>query len=1062
MADNINVSITADATKLRSQLALAQADVRQYGAQVRSTANEIRNAGDAANSALLPALDAASSKYNAATSAAAGFRESLAATGQTVEATELHFHRLNRGIMRVGQELATGEISHVPMGLAHIAMHSNLATIAIEKIGLAAVAMAGVSIVALIGLGIYLYKIVEAAHAASEALHQVGIDAVFAGRSGPAAMEHATEMGAAIAKTGITGTAAAKTMGTAIQSLGNITDEQKDKIASLADMFYLGFGEKADKAAEQVKKIFADDTSLKKYIDENHLMTADQQAAWDKTSSSVSHFNMGLDVVKANLESVAIAYRKQNDEAKRYERDLFDYNAGIAMGVNMPLPEKPTKRPELQEFTGGVKGQTPQQEDDTKLIDKHTEATKGLQLATTNLTEVQEAAERINKDAASTEETRARAQVAVTNAQDALTKATKSHTDEQVRIVEQGFEKIKLANMQSGLTGKALKDKETSDTLTYYTEQATLAGNNEALKNALLEKSYAAREAMDRSVIANQVAGWDEIKAKMEAHATNGKALTKELAAAEEMYWKGVLAESTLSVDQRTAAETKYGAAHVARLHAQEAGAGAGAKKELADKLSELSLEQNANKDDFDKVMELEDQKIALLRAGGAKETAALNAELSKQITMRREHETKLSGITAEGLAERKTLMDQDVGQRREELQVEVALGNMSKQDELATLRTFVAEQHALWLQAAENFKATLNPQSDAYRKLIREMETTQAKWVTDSKKMDVEAANDMKQEIDKVLGPIESAFDAMVTGVIQGTQTMAQMMSNAAQSIAASYLKEAAKAGLHWLLAHTIMRTSAQATEMVMTTTSATGAVTRTTIRTTEALSAKTGELVGAAAHAAGEATKTGATVAGAAARSSAEHAGFFGRILAWIAQRIASWLGMEGAETAATTGGVAARTTVEAAGAVAGNATRIASNIATVTADAAVAAAGAFAAIAAIPFVGPFLAPPAAAAAEASVLAFLPQASLATGSWSLPSDMTAQLHAGEMVIPASFADGLRSNSGGSSMSMTYAPSVRGDGNDVAGILRQQAAEFKSYIWHASRNGGLRLPGRG
>jgi hypothetical protein len=53
MADNIQVSITADATQLRSQLALAQADVRAYGAEVRQTANAVRTAGDDTKGSLL-------------------------------------------------------------------------------------------------------------------------------------------------------------------------------------------------------------------------------------------------------------------------------------------------------------------------------------------------------------------------------------------------------------------------------------------------------------------------------------------------------------------------------------------------------------------------------------------------------------------------------------------------------------------------------------------------------------------------------------------------------------------------------------------------------------------------------------------------------------------------------------------------------------------------------------------------------------------------------------------------------------------------------------------------
>lgn len=129
-------------------------------------------------------------------------------------------------------------------------------------------------------------------------------------------------------------------------------------------------------------------------------------------------------------------------------------------------------------------------------------------------------------------------------------------------------------------------------------------------------------------------------------------------------------------------------------------------------------------------------------------------------------------------------------------------------------------------------------------------------------------------------------------------------------------------------------------------------------------------------------------------------------------------------------------------------------------------VAAAAAYASTAAIPVVGPALAPAAAASALAAVEAFGSMAALATGAWNIPSDMAANLHAGEMVIPASFASGMRSamtgsNGGGNGPTLNYAPNVSGGGVDLASLMRAQAKDFKSYIWNTARNGGMRLAGR-
>lgn len=86
-------------------------------------------------------------------------------------------------------------------------------------------------------------------------------------------------------------------------------------------------------------------------------------------------------------------------------------------------------------------------------------------------------------------------------------------------------------------------------------------------------------------------------------------------------------------------------------------------------------------------------------------------------------------------------------------------------------------------------------------------------------------------------------------------------------------------------------------------------------------------------------------------------------------------------------------------------------AENVASVTSNAAVAGAAAFASIAAIPIVGPGLAPAAAAAAFAGAMSFAPIASAAGGWDRVPMDgAMSMLHLDEMVLPASIASPLRS----------------------------------------------------
>jgi hypothetical protein len=93
----------------------------------------------------------------------------------------------------------------------------------------------------------------------------------------------------------------------------------------------------------------------------------------------------------------------------------------------------------------------------------------------------------------------------------------------------------------------------------------------------------------------------------------------------------------------------------------------------------------------------------------------------------------------------------------------------------------------------------------------------------------------------------------------------------------------------------------------------------------------------------------------------------------------------------------------------------TQTASSVGTVASEAAVGAAAAMASTAAIPIVGPELAPAAGAAMYTGILGTYGPLASAAGGWDrVPSDTLAQLHKNEMVLPASLASSVRSMASG------------------------------------------------
>jgi len=130
------------------------------------------------------------------------------------------------------------------------------------------------------------------------------------------------------------------------------------------------------------------------------------------------------------------------------------------------------------------------------------------------------------------------------------------------------------------------------------------------------------------------------------------------------------------------------------------------------------------------------------------------------------------------------------------------------------------------------------------------------------------------------------------------------------------------------------------------------------------------------------------------------------------FIAKKVVAWALGETAQTGATVAGNATRTTSDwgaALQSVAANAWSAVKNIAIKAWEV---AASVYAAIAAIPYVGPFLAPVMAIAATGVVMGFAANIASASGGYDIPAglDPITQLHEQEMVLPAKHANVIRS----------------------------------------------------
>ena len=247
------------------------------------------------------------------------------------------------------------------------------------------------------------------------------------------------------------------------------------------------------------------------------------------------------------------------------------------------------------------------------------------------------------------------------------------------------------------------------------------------------------------------------------------------------------------------------------------------------------------------------------------------------------------------------------------------------------------------------------------------------------------------------------NSISSSISGLIMGTQSWGQALRSIYNSITTEFVNQIVHMAVQWIMQHTIMAAfsslfhvgeaaKAAASQATIVTITGTGAAQRIVIRTGEAAhdAAMTGVQVGT--HAAGEGTKTGSTLLGAMARGVIRLGETIFHGLQVMIRVAAHFVG-EMMMTAIAAVGMAAR---------------IPMILAETMAYVIMAAVEALAAIAAIPYVGPFLAPAIAAGILAAGIGLM-TGGFAEGGYTGDGgkhDVAGIVHAGEYVMPASAVD--------------------------------------------------------
>lgn len=573
------------------------------------------------------------------------------------------------------------------------------------------------------------------------------------------------------------------------------------------------------------------------------------------------------------------------------------------------------------------------------------------------------------------------------------------------------------------LTTQRERQKLTADMIILQGNLARAATEEARAETAAAIKSNQAKQDMLRDPGgAGHMAEWNATLAArlayVAANAKDVKGIELAEARTKVQFWDDASKQQGITDAERTQALANANKDRAALFLLEARQGEASGKQALEARLAELSAQQSAYHDNFTVVLQLEQQKLDLLLAAGATYTKQYQDELRRREDMIRAHNLQLIGQDLEHLSRVQEQDRQALAERRATLDAEVSDHLITKQEELADLRAFAQQQHDIERQALDDLIATLTEGTAEYRKAMDQRAVLEATHGKSMAALGAQTAQADRQDRDRTFREYEQMFagigqaaNTSTLGLIKGTTTWQQAEVNVASAVVESFAIASEK-----MLANWAARLVAQ-------------------------------QIDNAAANAV----------------IAAQNAGMGTGWETLVQRMLAQFTGAKSAEVTANAIANAAKTGNDVAGATAGSgAAIVTASKAAISGDAAKAAAATYANVAQIPYVGWILAPVAAGVAFAAVAAYEGMVpSFAVGAYDLSHDTLAQVHKGEMIIPADVAAGMRAGGMGGDTHLHYSPTISGAPGSLHGAVAAQGADFKSWITDMARNGNLRLPGR-
>jgi hypothetical protein len=329
MPGNLNVAFTADATQIQVASAVAKQYLSEYNSAVKALASEMKTTG-AASQQLSQAVEDSRIAYNNATNAvkqlqsaqaqgataAVASSQALHATGDAAQHAASGSSAVTRELIVMGHEAMQGRFSRIPGSMMVLAEHTGAVTTVMSAMtgGLWAAVAAGAALVAGFAL------LVIQANRTETALRGVYNAAGLMGQGAAAAETHARQAATAMQQLGVS-KSDALAAASAIEKIGAMSEQSKAKLDALApDLIKIMEPADSDKVGELFDKAFGSTASLRAFVEANHLLTIEQQNAFDAADRAKDAYaaqGIALDALKARIGGVAAQQKQADDAANR-------------------------------------------------------------------------------------------------------------------------------------------------------------------------------------------------------------------------------------------------------------------------------------------------------------------------------------------------------------------------------------------------------------------------------------------------------------------------------------------------------------------------------------------------------------------------------------------------------------------------------------------------------------------------------------------------------------------------------------------------------------------------